>query len=143
MLAAVAAGLLIAGNAVRAEEKKDDAKKLEGTWAATAMEFGGQQAPADAVKDTKLTFAGDQLTFTSKGKDEKATFKVDTGKKPFTIDITPSDGPDKGKTMKGIYTLDGDTLKIAFGVKEDERPTGFTNEKDKPIVVMTFKREKK
>ena len=37
-------------------------------------------------------------------------FTVDPAKKPKEMDVKPKDGPNKGKTVKAIYKLDGDTL---------------------------------
>jgi uncharacterized protein (TIGR03067 family) len=31
------------------------------------------------------------------------------------IDVTFKEGPEKGKTRRGIYVLEGDTHKICFG----------------------------
>jgi uncharacterized protein (TIGR03067 family) len=137
LMAVAALGLTVVVSAARAEEKKD-AKKLDGTWTVTSIEHGGEKVPADDVKDSTVTFAGDNVTYHDgkSGKDKKGTVKIDTSKKPWTIDITPSEG----QAMKGIYTLDGDTLKIALS--EDARPTAFTSEKGSKAGVMTLTRKK-
>ena len=36
--------------------------------------------------------------------------------KPGTIDVTHTDGPQKGETLQGIYALEGDTLKLCFSI---------------------------
>jgi uncharacterized protein (TIGR03067 family) len=142
MLAAAAVGLVLAVGTARAEEK-GDVKKLEGTWKATAMEFEGTKAPEQAFKDATLTFKGDMVTHHQGAKDEKGTFKVDTSKKPWTIDVTPTEGEDKGKTMKGLISIEGDTLKIAFSMDQQTRPTAISSDKGSKTMVMTFPRDKK
>jgi uncharacterized protein (TIGR03067 family) len=42
------------------------------------------------------------------------SYKADATDYPKTIDLTPDRGPAKGKTLKGIYALDGNTLKICY-----------------------------
>jgi uncharacterized protein (TIGR03067 family) len=141
LLAVFAVGLLIA-----AAPAKDDAKKspLEGTWQAVSIDGPGGGPPPEAVKQIKLTLTADKLTETlPDGSKHEATYKVDASKKPATIDFVPTDGPNKGKTAKGIYVIEGDTLKIAFSDSEDApRPKEFKKDDAAKIGVMTFKREK-
>jgi len=46
------------------------------------------------------------------------------------------------RTLKGIYTLDGDTLKICLTEKGD-RPKEFKLDADSKAALMTLKRDKK
>jgi len=135
-------GVLAIGLLVAADDKKDDVKdKLQGTWTVVSVERAGKKAPDDEIKGASLTFEGDKVTF-KRGNDTKsATFKVDATQKPGHFDLTPSDGPEKGKTMKMVFELDGDTLKIGGpkGDFEGERPKKF----DDAEMKMTLKREKK
>jgi uncharacterized protein (TIGR03067 family) len=65
---------------------------------------------------------------------EPATYKLDPSKNPKEIDIT-----EKGKTVLGIYAIDGDTLTIC--VSESFRPTEL---KDGPgCTFFVLKREKR
>ena len=53
-------------------------------------------------------------------------------------------GRDDGKTAKGIYELDGDTLKwCTASPGKGERPTGFTADAGSERLFVTLKREKK
>jgi uncharacterized protein (TIGR03067 family) len=75
------------------------------------------------------------------GKAEELTIKLDSAKKPQQIDLTPLAGPNEGKTALGIYTIEGDALKICAaegGVVE--RPTEFKVGKE--VGIITFKRVK-
>jgi uncharacterized protein (TIGR03067 family) len=136
LLAVFVAGLVIAADE---KPKADDAKdKLKGTWTIVAMERDGQKAPEEAVRDQSLTFDGDKVTFKLRGDSKTGTFKLDATQKPPHLDITPDDGGKK--TMKMIYQLDGDTLKL-YGAKneEGERPKSF----DAAAMIITLKRDKK
>jgi uncharacterized protein (TIGR03067 family) len=42
------------------------------------------------------------------------TYQAGASDYPKTIDLTPDHGPAKGKVLKGIYDLDGNTLTICF-----------------------------
>ena len=126
-----------------AADEKSDKDKIKGTWEMTSVEFGGQKLPIPEGKGMSLTFDGDKVIKKEPGKkDEAGTFKIDEKKKPKEIDlIVPKEGGKEGETMtmKGLYEIDGDTLRICFGMKEDTRPTAFDA---KEAGVMTLKRKK-
>jgi hypothetical protein len=42
----------------------------------------------------------------------------------------------KTQTMKGIYSLEGDTLKICFGKDETERPKELTSKNGQTLLVL-------
>src|ERR1051326_1611407 len=107
------------------DASKKDLAKLQGVWRFESME-GGFPGDATAFKDLKLTFKGNTASHAGAGgKTEEATFKLDATKKPKHIDFMPLSEPGKGKTMKGIYDIDGDTLKICGAGENEERPTEF------------------
>jgi uncharacterized protein (TIGR03067 family) len=143
-------GLMIAGLLLAADAKDDAAKemkKLEGTWKVVAAEASGTKVPDDKLKDAVVIIKGDKLTLGDKG-DKGAkdlVFKIDPSKKPKQIDLT--DPKDKDKTALGIYSLEGDELKLCIPLsppgKKDEktRPDSFET-KDKKALIFTCKREK-
>jgi uncharacterized protein (TIGR03067 family) len=134
-------GLAVIGLTIAADDKKDDLKdKLKGTWHVVAMEVNGKKVPEEFFKGQTMAFGPDKVTLKEKDKVESATYAVDAGQKPAHLDMTPTEGPDKGKTVKMIFQLDGDTLKIGMNTKVGERPKNFD---DKEAGVLTLKREKK
>ena len=50
------------------------------------------------------------------------TYKADAADYPKTIDLTPAQGPAKGKVLKGVYDLDGNTLTICYVSPNTEEP---------------------
>jgi uncharacterized protein (TIGR03067 family) len=67
---------------------------------------------------------------------------VDVAKKPKTIDITFTEGPEKGKTIVGIYELEGDTYKVCINVNGKERPKEFAAKAGSGHGLEVLKREK-
>ena len=138
----VGAFLVTAGTAQDDTIKKERAK-LKGSWKLVQMEAGGEKAPEDAIKSMGMEFADDKVFLKDAKQKKEGTYKIDPSKKPTTIDITPADGPDKGKPLPGIYMIDGDTLKLcAADEPGQDRPTEFATKKGVHAVLMTFKREK-
>ena len=74
------------------------------------------------------------------GRDEEMTFVIRKGGDKGEIDFTLTAGPDKGKTSRGIYSLEGDTLRIAYAGPGEERPKDFTTAKDTKQMSWTLKR---
>lgn len=139
---AVAGGLMAAALAgvVLADEKA--LKELEGTYTVAALEKGGKPAPKELVDDLKVTIKGDELVIKIGAEEKKAKIKADAGKTPATIDITPADGPEKGKTFPGIYKVEKGEVTLVF-VEGDkaERPKELKSEGE--VMLMRLKKDEK
>jgi uncharacterized protein (TIGR03067 family) len=137
-------GLLIAADDPPKEAVDKEVKKLEGTWHTAAFEHNGKTIPEENVKEWTLDIKGDKYTMTIGNNSEEGTFKIDPAKKPATVDVTPTEGPSKGKTRKGIYQREGDEAKVCFAaIGTDERPTDFASPEGSKNYLWTFKRDKK
>src|SRR4051794_13098356 len=91
----------------------EKAPPLLGTWKVTMIMADGKEEKAPDGKSMTLEFTADKLIIHSDGTDKKeATWSVDPSPKPKALDLVPHDFGEKGKTVKGIYEFDGDTLKI-------------------------------
>jgi uncharacterized protein (TIGR03067 family) len=138
----VAGGLTAAALAgvVLADEKT--LKEMEGTYSIAALEKGGKPAPKEISDDLKVTIKGDEIVLRIGTDEKKAKIKVDPAKTPPTIDITPVDGPEKGKTFPGIYKLDKGELTLVY-VEGDkpERPKELKS--DGEAMLMKLKRDEK
>ena len=137
---ALFAGLVVAAGCV-ADARAQTAGKLDGTWVAVSAERNGR--PADELKGHRLTFAGNTFVIEGHGKVlYKGTFETDPGKKPAQIDFVQTEGQDKGKTWRGIYRLEGDTLRTNDNAPDvaKPRPTEFVTRADSGWVKLTFKR---
>lgn len=126
------------------KEIKDDVSKLEGNWEFTSWEHFGQSLPDEARETAKWSVKGNKYKFEIQGVGEEGTIKLDSSKKPATIDLEITDGTDKGKSQLGIYKIEKDVITFCFarpGVKE--RPTAFTATAENNQILVTLKRQKK
>jgi uncharacterized protein (TIGR03067 family) len=127
-----------------AQPAEEAQKKLQGTWAATQAERDG--TGADDVLGHRLSFTGNRFQIRSKdGKTlYEGTFRVDAKTKPAAIDFDHTEGALKGKVWKGIYALDGDTLRTCDnGPNLDKgRPAAFEAKTGSGHILITFKRAK-
>src|SRR5262249_53888686 len=122
---------------VRAQPGKDDAKNIQGTWTVTALEMDGKKAPPPM--EMKLKIGPDKLE--PVGKNDPAAYKLGVEKGLGTIDIMPEKGDERGKSLKGLYELKGDELKICMkGGPDSERPKEFTSKDG--YAILYLKRDK-
>ncbi len=135
-LAALGACLLLLPQSVEARAANADQEKLQGKWKVESFEFNG--APVDALIDAVREFKDDKYTLTpASGEVFRGTVKLDPSKKPKQIDLELSD-----RTLKGIYEIDGDTLKIGYVLEGDERPTELVSKPDSGVVLVVHRRAK-
>jgi uncharacterized protein (TIGR03067 family) len=135
------------GSGALADDKADlekEVKKFQSAWTFESSETGGKELPAGELKGLVLTFEGDKHTV-KKGDEviQVGTQKLDPSKSPKTIDVTLTEGPNKGKVMLGIYEIDADTLKVCFDPQGKKRPTEFKSAPGSENFVNVHKRVKK
>ncbi len=67
---------------------------------------------------------------------------MDANAKPAAIDFQHAEGGLKGKTWKGIYVLDGETLTICDNAEnlDASRPSKFEAKSGSGYVLVTFDR---
>lgn len=119
------------------------ADELQGVWKPVEVELGGTKLPEAVFAAWRLELG--KGTYALKGAEspDSGTVKVDTTKKPLTMDVTGTDGPNKGKTFPCIYELKGDVLKICYDLSGKKRPEEFKTEKGTKLYLVTYQREKK
>ncbi len=134
----------------KGDAPKADNQGVQGTWKVVTFEESTREMPAEAVKQFRVTIT--EKTFRMATPDWKAiegTYQLDAGKKPKWFDLTDvtitKPPPDKAKStrkvLKGIYELDGDTLKIVLRQAEGgERPKDFAG--GQGLAVLILKRDK-
>lgn len=121
----LAVGLLVAADS-GSDLATKERKRLEGTWTITSVVRNNNPLPEDRLKDARFVFQGERFTQQLGDKTlAKGTFRLDLGTKPQTIDLTMSEGEEKGKTILGIYQLEDDVLMICGASPGGERPTEF------------------
>jgi len=140
---------------------KQDAKKaleaLQGEWRITNSGLDNNELKEVFEKQGKVVIKGAKATLLVKADVKKevkflgVTIKLAPGKKPKEIDlkveyVIPVSGVEstaKGKTIKGIYSLVGDTLKLYTADDDEARPKKFPARGERGVVTLTRVRPKK
>ena len=118
-------------------------EKLQGEWVLVSAVRKGRALDERDIKDTtSLVFQGAKVTVRFLGGDAgTAAIKLDPGKRPAQIDVTPDVGPNKGLIHKGIYKIEGDTLTLCHGVGGGPRPSEFKSTAARPFLLHVYKRK--
>jgi RNA polymerase sigma factor (sigma-70 family) len=124
-------------------DKKVDKENIQDTWIAVSAEADGQAAPAEAIKDVTVVITADKVVFNPKGENRVSTYKLDSTKTPKVIVLTPLDGPAKGESLRAIYELKGDRLKLCLQNGKGDPPTEFATKPGTHLRLLVLKRAPK
>ncbi len=139
---ALLATLAAAAPADKAAGPTDDHARLQGNWTAVSGEQDGQKLADDAVKGVRVTFDGDEVSFFPKQDKSRVTFRLESAGTPRGLTMTAQEGPDKGKSIPGIYELQGDRLKLCVALKPGTaRPPAFAAPADSGLLLLVLRRE--
>jgi uncharacterized protein (TIGR03067 family) len=123
-----------------------EAKLLEGSWKVVAIEADGRKATAkelESLKDGGWTIKGSEVSIEDANAPGRSSFKLDASKSPKEIDLIALEGPQKGKSMEGIYKLEDGKLTICVrdvAAAGKGRPKEFATEADSGLGLIVLKR---
>jgi uncharacterized protein (TIGR03067 family) len=134
-------GLFVLKRPSGSKPAKTDKELVQGTWKGIVGFGHGRTLPDDLVRQISITFIGDTMEVkqpipgSGKGK-----FKLDSSSTPkrIIVDETEEDGKPVRMRMEGIYSLDGNTLRICMGNPAEGPITEFGQKAGEDI---TLRRE--
>jgi uncharacterized protein (TIGR03067 family) len=115
-----------------------DSGGIEGKWQLLEVEWKGEKT--QLAFQVVITLRGRTLTYDSTHDLVQGNCRIDSTCKPLRVDWIPSAKGLTARTLKFIYQIDGDTLRVAFlwnGGLDVQRPRGFT---DEGVYIAVFKR---
>jgi uncharacterized protein (TIGR03067 family) len=102
----------------------NDFDQLQGTWIVTRARRGVELD--DSLVGATVTFAG--AAFNSRSGNTvlgQGTWHITQTRKPKSIDLEYTEGPDKGRKLRGVYQLNEDRLVLLFGAPGKARPSSL------------------
>ncbi len=120
-------------------------EQLRGVWRPESVTESGRRltgADLEAYAGMTLTIRGGKSTL--KAADgvvlSACELKVDAGRDPKTFDAKEVEGLGVGRIYKGIWKIEGDTLKWCFSTKD--RPKGFESQEGADFFLLVLRRQK-
>jgi uncharacterized protein (TIGR03067 family) len=135
------AGLLASAPAPRKDAARDEATKLVGTWVLISCEGDTGKVPDEILKKEVVRFIirSDTITMTTNGENKELDqYELEPKAKPKTIDLIDKEG----RRALGIYSLEGDTLRICWREGGKPRPTAFAAKPGYGADLLVLVREK-
>jgi uncharacterized protein (TIGR03067 family) len=131
--------------AVAGDAAKKDLAAMQGVWKVVELAEKGAQLPDKELKPVQMVIDGPMMTLSDDGKfREEVILRLDPSQKLKAVDLVYTKGPNLGKLERGIYSIEGDVLKICVNeTKDGARPTAFLSTKDNNWSVAVLKRVKK
>jgi uncharacterized protein (TIGR03067 family) len=122
------------------DSDSSDAEQLQGRWKVVRGEERGKKVSDKELEGQYAVFDGARFTLERKGEKKHSKYKIDPRKKE--IDFIDRSG--KGEIIKGIYELNGDSLKICVVQgKNKPRPAEFRTRRNDQQLLMVMEREGK
>lgn len=118
-----------------------DQDKFQGAWQRVSIIDDGKKV--DGAEMGSVVFSGGEYTLKEGDTvKSKGTFKLDESKSPKEFDVMPAAGPNKGKTLKGIYKFENNQLIYCIAGADLDRPKDFASPAGSKLRLYTNKRVK-
>jgi uncharacterized protein (TIGR03067 family) len=132
--------LLIGADAPKDAVVQKELAQFQGNWQLVSAETDGKKVPEEQVAKVRVVIEGSKHSVYAG--DQRLVHEI-----PFTIDPTTkpksvTDTLPDGRTIKGIYELDGDTLRSCVAGPGKDRPKEFTAKEGSGQTLRVFKRVK-
>jgi RNA polymerase sigma-70 factor (ECF subfamily) len=122
-----------AGSVAKHDTARTDLDRLQGVWSVVSIEQGGKPAK---LEKAVFMVDGKRACWQTSESEMQGGLYLETSSKPRTYDFVMST-----RTIEGIYSLDGDTLRLCQDVgPEAKRPVGFATKKGSHQILFVLKR---
>ena len=120
-------------------------EQLRGSWRPESVTESGRRltgADLEAYKGMTLTIQEGKSTLRAADGTvlSACELEVDAGRDPKTFDAKEVEGPGVGRIYKGVWEVEGDTLKWCFST--NDRPKGFEHKDAADFFLLVLKRQK-
>jgi uncharacterized protein (TIGR03067 family) len=140
-------GLMFAADShtmTKEELIRNDFERLTGTFKLVSGVIDGKPVPEQVCRKTILVTDHNKFTVSTgneAGTSARGTFTIDPTRTPKTADSLQADGPDKGKTLLGIYEILDDNYKRACWARAGQpRPTDFSSAPGSGRILQVWER---
>lgn len=133
--------LVLTTTGVTRADDKAEMKALAGKWEVFDAEVDGKKV-TETFKGLELVVDAGNYSVKFGGMEDKGTITVDTSKKPKAMDVTGSEGPNRGKAYPCVYELKDDVLTVCYGLDFKTRPTELKTAEKSNAMLIVYKRKK-
>lgn len=125
----------------RINHAMNDINPLAGTWSCLSATVDGRLLPKETTDSLRLTLTQNRYK-TEKGSEVlfDSSYTIDPSKNPKQINMIGTEGDLAGKEAPGIYSMEGDVLRICYVMPGLPRPGAFESAQGSKAFLVTWKR---
>lgn len=114
--------------------------QLQGTWAIRSYQHGTFTETAGELKGRTIVIEGSSYysVLSEEGQRAKASIQLNHKKSPKEIDLTMDFDDGSKMALFGIYSVDGESLRLC--VNEESRPTEFLSTRENGATLITLEK---
>jgi uncharacterized protein (TIGR03067 family) len=114
---------------------------LKGVWSCVSAIIDGKPLPRETTDLLRLTLTENRYK-TEKGAQVlfESTYSTDPAKLPNEIKMLGTEGDFAGKEAVGIYSLEGNLLRICYVMPGQQRPASFESAVGSKAFLVTWQR---
>ncbi len=117
------------------------ASDVLGHWQMIRAELSGETAPELAVRPTELHLSATSYAVHFDGEPiDRGSIEIAESPEGRTMILRGETGPNAGRTIRCIFQLVGDRLRICYGL-DGLTPTGFTTRAGQSRYLATYRRQ--
>ena len=117
-----------------------DLDKLQGCWNVTALRLDGRTMPAAGLQGAGIVIEENRFTSLGMGAAYAGTVKLNSTRKPKTLDLLFTEGHAAGTRHPGIYRLVGDRWTLCLATSGERRPPTFASTAGSGFALETLER---
>jgi uncharacterized protein (TIGR03067 family) len=133
--------LATSGWCAEPEKTSSESKALNGVWVPVSAVLDGKSMTTEECKGIHAIFHNGKYSVQVGKQTDKGTYTIDESKDPKQVTIVGTDGPNKGKTIPGIFERDKDTLKVCYDMSGKAAPEKFESKADSKAFLVTYAKQ--
>jgi len=117
-------------------------KTIQGNWICVSAVIDGKSLPEETTRQLRLTISEKRYKTEKSGEVLfDSTYSLNSSSNPMQIDLLGTEGNLAGKHGEGIYSVDGDILRICYTMPGQRRPKEFESPVNSKVYLVIWKRD--
>jgi uncharacterized protein (TIGR03067 family) len=115
---------------------------LDGIWQPVSGELRGQSLPEGSLNHLKLILGdGNYELIVGTTTADRGIYEIIPQTSPQQMQITGTEGPNKGRAIPAIFELEEEKLTICYDLSGEKAPDDFKTNADSELYLVSYQRQ--